>query len=199
MNIPNPTQRSARQAGQQSPYAPIAPFNFDFDPSDAGVPPNAEYEMQALSQTQARRPSRSLDDDLRSSALHLQRRGSSKSVSGVSRVIPSSEPDMRGVALADAIAQAQAEHDGIGLDLDVTPTSEPYAGLDLNYILGSGISSSASQTSIYDGRAGVSGTRMSIGSIANREREGSWSFGWGAGANVGRRPSTATVDDPFLR
>lgn len=196
MNIPNSMQRTARQTGQTTSFAAIAPFNFD-----EGIPPNVEYEMQALSQVQARRPSRSLDDDLRSSALHLQRKGSSKSISGVSRATPSSEPDIRSAALADAIAiaQAQAQQDGSDLDMNLTPTSEPYAGLDLNYILGAGMNSSGSQTSIYDGRGGVNGTRMSIGSIANREREGSWTVGWGIGANVGRRPSTATVDDPFLR
>ncbi|KLO11731.1 hypothetical protein SCHPADRAFT_456201 [Schizopora paradoxa] len=193
MNIPNSMQRSARQTGHSSSFADIAPFNFD-----DGVPPK-DYKMQASSHAQARRPSRSLDDDLRSSALHLQHKGFFKSIHGGSRDAPLSELDIWSAALVDAKAgaQVQAQQEGSGSDLDVTSTSEPYAEFVGNYILGATMNSSGSRT--YDGEGGLNGMRMNIGSIANREREGSWSAGWGIGTNVGRRPSTATVDDLFLR
>ena len=181
------------------------------------------FDAHARAQAQLRRPSRSVDDDLQRAALHLQRKASRVSVvasaTGSGHGLdsagsgPSSEPDMRGVAMAQAIAQAhldaQAQAQGessisLNLTTDIgSTTDEPYQGLDLNYILSvSGPHGSAGPVGGKRGSDQWSG-RLSVGSsivAAGRERDPSWAAGWGISHSVGRRQSTATVnDDTFLR
>lgn len=178
---------------------------------------DSAFDARARAQAQLRRPSRSVDDDLQRAALYLQRKASRVSVaaSGVGSGHgletagsgPSSEPDMRGVAMAQAIAQAhldaQAERAEGGVVMNLGPgvgsaTDEPYQGLDLNYIL-----------SVSGGQFGPAGKERrgsdqwsgrSVGSSVVAARNPSWAEGWGVSYAAGRRQSTATVnDDTFLR
>ncbi|KAH8118949.1 hypothetical protein DFH11DRAFT_410765 [Phellopilus nigrolimitatus] len=195
---------------------------------------STDFDARALAHAQLRRPSRSVDDDLQRAALHLQRKASRVSVaasgapgsldsSGGSGggATPSSEPDMRGVAMAQAIAQAHldAQMEGGGGPLafgsgsgPAGSSDEPYQGLDLDYILsvsgpmgGSGGASGGAQQLALDLRGSDTWNgRMSVGSSVaardGRDRDANWAEGWGVNYAVGRRQSTATVnDDTFLR
>lgn len=201
-----------------------------------------DFDARALAQAQFRRPSRSVDDDLQRATLHLRRKVSRVSVTaattamapamsisgamGPMGAMPSSEPDTRGVARAQAMVEVMSpRHDieslhngtnGQGIKTDdaaafmalgspsITDIS-PYQGLDLNYIYSVSGPSGAGSIRGNGGSDSWSVARLSVGSSVaareGRERENSWTFGWGINqGGVGRRPSTATVnDDTFLR
>ncbi|KAI5118890.1 hypothetical protein M0805_003565 [Coniferiporia weirii] len=179
---------------------------------------SAEFDARAIAHAQLRRPSRSVDDDLHRAALHLQRKASRVSVAAIGAyevgagVTPSSEPDMRGLAMAQAIAQAhlnaQAENDFDGVGA-AGASDSPYQGLDLDYILSVSGSMGGGLAGPRPSDAGKHGSdtwsgRISVGSsVAAREgraRDPSWAEGWNVNYGVGRRQSTATVnDDTFLR
>lgn len=216
MAIPQPSSAHGQPQGGQTVHYP-GPHNQRYDDII-----QSDFEARAIALAQFRRPSRSMDDDSQRLALHLRRRASRVSVTaattaaasamGGSAVVPSSEPDMRSMAFANAIAQAQSEMIPPGSNLQASmgfpggsinaPDDSPYEGLDLSYIL--------SVSGPVTGPTGPSGRgsdawsgRLSVGSSVaareGRERENSWAFGWGINAG-GRRPSTATVnDDTFLR
>ncbi|OCB87333.1 hypothetical protein A7U60_g5472 [Sanghuangporus baumii] len=208
MDIPYPTSNSSARSAHVHAH-PQSSYREE-----------SAFDAHARAQAQLRRPSRSVDDDLQRAALHLQRKASRVSVTASAAGSghgletagsgPSSEPDMRGVAMAQAIAQAhldaqaQAHAESLNLGTDVGNTSdEPYQGLDLNYILSvSGPQGSAASVGGKRGSDQWSG-RLSVGSsvaAAGRERDPSWAAGWGISHSVGRRQSTATVnDDTFLR
>ncbi|KAL5528782.1 hypothetical protein ACEPAF_7919 [Sanghuangporus sanghuang] len=208
MDIPYPTSNSSARSAHVHAH-PQSSYREE-----------SAFDAHARAQAQLRRPSRSVDDDLQRAALHLQRKASRVSVTASAAGSghgletagsgPSSEPDMRGVAMAQAIAQAhldaqaQAHAESLNLSTDVGNTSdEPYQGLDLNYILSvSGPQGSAASVGGKRGSDQWSG-RLSVGSsvaAAGRERDPSWAAGWGISHSVGRRQSTATVnDDTFLR
>lgn len=194
MDIPTTNSHSAtRDDGYYDDYS--GPFD------------NHELQRRARAHAQLRRPSRSVDDDLARLGLYLQRRASSIAAhaddAGNGGMLASSEPDIRGYAMAQAMVQAAAAAAvEQGLDaaqvssaLGAGPNDSPYQGLDLNYILSV---SGSNGGSFSDGGK----RRMSVGSsIAARdvrERQPSWAEGWSIAS--GRRQSTATVnDDTFLR
>ncbi|EJD02671.1 uncharacterized protein FOMMEDRAFT_140581 [Fomitiporia mediterranea MF3/22] len=198
MDIPYPASYSSSRSSHA--YAPSQHPHLE----------DATFDAHARAQAQLRRPSRSVDDDLQRAALHLQRKASrvpsatsGGSGSDTAGREPSSEPDMRGVAMAQAIAQAhldaQAES-GAALNRGAEPGStndEPYQGLDLNYILSvTGGSGAGLDTRGSDSWSG----RLSVGSSVVAARDLSWAAGWGISHALGRRQSTATVnDDTFLR
>lgn len=145
--------------------------------SDSTYPPGLETQ----SILSMRRPSRSVDEDLMEINLHKAasrcslrgRRGSS------AHVASSSEPDIRGLA----IAQAQEAR-------STTAENQTQQEFDLNYIL----DGASFPPVVFE----APGTRKSIGTglMPSRERENSWTLGWSI---TGRRQSTATVDDTFLK
>lgn len=216
MAIPQPIGSHGQPQGGQANHYP-APSCQRYDDIT-----QSDFEARAIALAQFRRPSRSMDDDSQRIALHLRRRASRVSVTaattaaasamGGSTVVPSSEPDMRSMAFANAIAQAQSEMIPPGSNLQASlgfpggsvnaPDDSPYEGLDLSYILSvSGpvtgpIGPAGRGSDAWSGRLSVG---SSVAAREGRERENSWAFGWGISAG-GRRPSTATVnDDTFLR
>lgn len=178
-----------------------------------------EFDARARAQAQLRRPSRSVDDDLQRAARNLQRKASHVSATasvstgsghgslGMESSLgsgPSSEPDMRGVAMAQAIAQAHldAQQQAESTNPSINDNDEPYQGLDLNYILagtgGSGVGLNKSGNDSWSGRLSVGSSIVASREQREREREPSWAANWNIAS--GRRQSTATVnDDTFLR
>ena len=215
MAIPQPGSSHGQPQTNQDGYYP-SPSQQRYDDTI-----QVDYDARAKALAQFRRPSRSMDDDSQRVALHLRRRASRVSVTAATTAtvpimggasvgpVPSSEPDMRGVALANAMAQAQGEmmppdasSSAISLNFPAgIPNDSPYEGLDLSYILS--VSGPANGANTANRGSDAWSGRLSVGSSVAareaRERENSWAFGWGINAG-GRRPSTATVnDDTFLR
>lgn len=126
MDIPYPAASSSVRSAQAYTHSSQHSHRDD----------QSAFDAYARAHAQFRRPSRSVDDDLQRAALHLQRKASRASVaasaagSGHSHGLdstgsgPSSEPDMRGIAMAQAFAQAQLDaqaEGGVGMDLGRDP------------------------------------------------------------------------------
>lgn len=179
---------------------------FDVGPLDG-------FDEQARARSQLRRPSRSVDDDLARMGLFLQRRaslGARPDDGSNAGVLASSEPDMRGLAMAQAMAQAAAAAAAEqGMDVEqmssalAGPSDSPYQGLDLNYILsvsgpvGGAFGMEKRGSDAWSGKLSV-GSSVAAREARERDRQPSWADGWSVAS--GRRQSTATVnEDTFIR
>ena len=198
------------------------------------------HHLQRQQQAAAGVTSRSAAIDTSSPSGNAGATGASTVTVGLARQLSathstktSSEPDIRGVAMAQAMAQAQAQASSIRRDFNFETAESstanndsdflketndsPYQGLDLNYILsGSNPAGSGAGVDLGVGGAGALGgfdpvyawgSRISVaaegaaapGGAGLAQHGHGWALGWAMGPNMGRRQSTATVDDTFLK